>query len=243
MNLLSVDFESIILITVGLFALSGFLRGWWREGLTTVLLIALVVLLTQPEWTSRIFESLNNTLNLVFTLINSGGTANAGTVQAAGTQTPPINLEPSNRNLYITILIAAILLSYFTSRALLPNEARPGSSFTPSLGARIAGGIIGAFNGFVVINLVTEYIIGRFVPDTGISAQATAPPVVAIQVAEIPSINVFDGAAYWLILGTGLVVLMFLGSRVADLGLHGVKTKAPVGYVEVKLEKKKEEKG
>ncbi len=226
MNLLSVDYQTLTYVTIGLFALGGFIRGWWREGFTTVLLLVLVFLLSQPDTMSDIIGFLNETARTFGIIIGSGGDLSASGIQAAGAQEPLINLDASDRNLYIGLLIIIIIVAYFGSRSTLPT------SIEPSAGARLAGGIIGAFNGFIALNLFTEYIVGRFIPGTGVSAQALTPSTVSVQIANLPNETFFTGNSLRLIAIAGIVIVVFLLSRIQDVNLRGIHTKVPVGYKE-----------
>jgi hypothetical protein len=244
MNLLTVDFDLLLAIVVGLFALTGFLRGWWREGVTTILLLALVVFLTQPELVTTIIEFINKQLTLIGLIVETKGDLDLTALQAAAaTAAPPFELDPSNRNLYVALLVGLVLLSYFGSRLTLPSAARPGVSYEPSMGARLVGGVLGAFNGFVVVNLIIEYVVGRLIPETGVSTATAAPSALSVQVANVPPETVFSGSLLWIIIVGGAFVMLFtLGSRIQDVGLGGIKSRAPLGYAKIVLEPKKEKK-
>lgn len=241
MTLLTVDFDLLMAIVIGLFALAGFLRGWWREGFTTILLLALVVLLTQPDILTKIVEFINNLLAIIGVITETGGDLSLATLQtAAVTAEPPIVLDPSNRNLYIMLLVGIILVSYFGSRLSLPGGSKLGLVYDPSTGARIAGGVLGAFNGFVVVNLIKEFVVGRLIPGTGISATAAAPDVLSVAVADVPSENVFSGVPLWLIIGFSVLVLgLILTNRLRPGGLQRIP---PLGYKQITVTPKKEEK-
>ena len=105
-----------------------------------------------------------------------------------------------------------VVLSYFTSRITLGGR-------TITLGGRILGGIIGAVNGFLVVNLVKEYIIGRFFPDTGLSATSAAPDQLSIAITGVPPESLFTATPQLLVILFGVIILgIILGSRITRKG-------------------------
>ena len=58
MDAITIDYNTLALIVVALFAISGYLRGWWREAITTVFLVLLSIFLTQPELARSIIEAI-----------------------------------------------------------------------------------------------------------------------------------------------------------------------------------------
>jgi len=231
MNLLTVDFGILMSVVIGAFALGGFIRGWWREGLTTILLLLLVLFLTQPGIVTNIIDYVNNLLEVFGLVVETGGDLSLERIQAASvTAEPPTIVDPSSRNFYIILLVVLILISYFGSRLTLPGSTVGG--YQPSNGARIIGAIVGAFNGFIVVNLFKEYIIGRQIPGTGVAAQAAAPSTLSIQIAQVPPESVFSGPSLLLIIAAGIIILAFVLSSRVVAGPH-IGTRDPVGYTKI----------
>jgi hypothetical protein len=109
MNLLTVDYNILLYVVIGAFALGGFIRGWWREGLTTVLLMLLVLFLTQPDILTNIIDRTNDILILIGLVTETGGNLSIESVQAAAnTAEAPVTIDPANRNFYIILLIVII---------------------------------------------------------------------------------------------------------------------------------------
>lgn len=230
MNLIDIDYDTLVIIAIALFALGGFFRGWWREGVSTIFLVLLVVFLTQPELAGTIIEAINKLLETIGIIIEARGSLDVQRLSAAAsTATPPIELDPSNRSLYILILIVFAVLSYFTGRYTLSDRMM-------TTGTRIIGGLLGAFNGFIVVNLVKEYIIGRFFPETGLTAQSAAPSTLSVTVSDVPPENTFTGAPLLLIIGIGLIVLMLV------LTQRFKKDRNPWGHGVVRVPKPAEKK-
>jgi hypothetical protein len=220
MSILTLDWETLTIIVVALFALSGFLRGWWREGITTIFLILLTIFLTSPELAGSIIEFINGIIETAWGIL-VGLFEALGIVEptVAATSTPPILINPDDRTVFVIILIIMVLLSYFTSKITLGGR-------TATVGGRIFGGILGAINGFLAVNLVKEYIVGRFFPETGLTAQTAAPDQLSIAVTGVPPESVFTDTSQLLVIGLGVVILaLILANRVSRKG-----RREPWGY-------------
>jgi hypothetical protein len=203
MTVIDIDFDTLMIIMIGLFAISGFLRGWWHEGLTTIVLVLLVIFLTQPELANQIIEFINNILRLISTMLQSGFNLEPGAISAAAAEPSLLELDPNDRSTYIVILVVMVLLSYFVGKITL-------GGVTYTYGGRILGGILGAINGFIAVNLVKEFIVGRFFPETGLTAQSAAPQSVSMAISDVPPENVLTGAPLLLIIAVGVLVLFLV---------------------------------
>jgi hypothetical protein len=220
MDVIAIDYEMLMIIVVALFALSGFLRGWWREGITTIFLILLTVFLTQPELAGTMIEFINGLIaaawSMLSNILEALGLVDPAVAAAAE---PPIVLDPNDRTVFIILLIVMVVLSYFTSKITLGGK-------TITVAGRIFGGIVGAINGFLAVNLVKEYIVGRFFPATGLSAQTAAPDQLAIAITNVPPESVFTDTSQLLVIGIGVVILaLLLANRLSRKG-----ARAPWGY-------------
>jgi hypothetical protein len=231
MSELKIDYSTFTTIVIGLFALSGFFRGWWREGISTLFLVLLVFLLTQPQDAQNVINTLNNLIKDALALSRVGLVATPQAVGAAAAGvSSPVALDPRDRTLYIIILVILVGLSYFTGGLALGQRQI-------TAGGRIAGGALGAFNGFVVINLVKEYIVGRFLPGAQLSAQsASIPSMLSVTVANVPPDTTLVGTPQLLVFGIGaLVVVLMVGTHFGRKGGHG-----PWGYGMALVPKKEE---
>jgi hypothetical protein len=134
---------------------------------------------------------------------------------------PPVALDPRDRSLYVIILVILVGLSYFTGGFALGQRQI-------TAGGRIAGGALGAFNGFVVVNLVKEYIVGRFLPGAQLSAQSATriPSMLSVSVANVPPDTTMAGTPQLLVFGIGvMVVVLMVATLVGRQGGDG-----PWGY-------------
>ncbi len=221
MSIIEIPYETLMIIIVALFALSGFLRGWWREGITTIFLILLTIFLTSPELAGSIIEFVNGVFASAWDIL-VGLLETLGIIEAtvAAASTPPIEINPDDRTTFVIILIVMVLLSYFTSKITLGGR-------TVTVGGRIFGGILGAINGFLAFNLVKEYIVGRFFPETGLTAQSAAPSELSIGITNVPPESVFTDTSQLLVIGLGVIILaLLLANRLTSRG----KRREPWGY-------------
>jgi hypothetical protein len=222
-SVVEIDYTVLGYIIIGLFALVGFFRGWWKEGITTVLLVVLVVMLTQPAVVDVVIENVNKLLEFIVAIIKARG-LDTEAVAAAQAAEPVVALESSNRNIYIVALIILIILSYFVGKIGLG-----GYAVTP-LGA-IMGGVLGAINGFIISSLVREYLLGRIIPGETFTAAAAAPPdTVSLQVKGLEGPALGSGVIFWIILLIGLIVLVFLISTRFQLAGGMLQGRAPAGH-------------
>jgi hypothetical protein len=78
---------------------------------------------------------------------------------------------------------------------------------------------VGAINGFLAVNLVKEYIVGRFFPETGRSAQTAAPSELSVAITNVPPESVFTDTSQLLVIGLGVVILaLILANRLSRKG-------------------------
>lgn len=223
MGTVDIDFNTFILMVAGIFGLSGFVRGWWKEAITTALLILLLVLLREQELAASIIESINSVIRLGATFFSADSLEVEALAAAANTVEPPVVIDPSQFTVYLGLLIFLIVASYFVGNATV-------GEYELSPLARIFGGILGLINGFIIISLVREYILGRFIPETGIASTAAAPSEVSVTVVNIPQTSITDGLTPWVIIVAGiLVVLLAIGSSVDYQG-GKISKKPPLGY-------------
>lgn len=221
-GVLSIDFNVVLYMVVGLFGLAGFLRGWWKEAITTGLLAFLLVMLENPELAQQIIDAINNLLNSV---------RGISTIAAAGVA--PGTIVASQQQVYVVVLVLLVVMSYFVGNASLNNSL--------TTGGRIFGGVLGFTNGFIVLSLFKEYVLGRFLPGglatelgtinaASAATAASVPQNLTVSIANVPQTSITDGFSIWIfIIGGAMLFLFALTSRV---GIQNGKlsAKPPVGY-------------
>ena len=210
-------------MVVGIFGLAGFFRGWWKEAITTGLLSLLLIMLRQPALASTIIEQVNKMIKFIATLFQAGSLEVNEIASVANTTEPPLTLNAGEFNVYIIVLIGLVLLSY-----IIGNNAIADGVLTPI--ARIFGGILGLVNGFIVLSLAREYVLGRFLPGSGVSTASAVPETLTVTIADVPQSSIMDGFTVWVFIGVGLLVAaMAIGSRY-DYQSGKLEKKAPLGY-------------
>ena len=223
MGTVDIDFNTFIIMVAGIFGLTGFVRGWWKEAITTALLILLLILLREQEIAASIIDSINSFIRLGTVFASADSLEVEALATAASTVDPPVIIDPSQFTVYLVLLIILVVASYFAGNAVV-------GAYELSPIARIFGGILGLVNGFIIISLVREYILGRFIPETGIASTAAAPSEVSVTVVNIPQTSITDGLTPWVIIIAGiLIVLLAIGSSVDYQG-GKISKKPPLGY-------------
>jgi hypothetical protein len=228
--MVEINWTVITYFMIGLFALSGFFKGWWKEAVTTVFMVGLVLLLQNPDLAQSLVDAMNSIIAWVWDLF--GQASQAPQLDAGSTTT------------WIIILILAIIFSVLVSRLLLPGAAREsGASYAVRPMGSILGGLLGAVNGFLIINLIREYVDGRNLPPSGLTTELSATggsnlgmasSGVTFTAVDVPTITILDSFVPWLIIGLGIIV--FLALLRSRFGIHSkngfrrIDSKAPFGY-------------
>ena len=222
-GLVIIDFQTFLLMVVGIFGLVGFVRGWWKEALTTGLLVILLLLLRRPDIAGSIIDQINKSIKLIATFFTARTLDPTELATAAGLVEPPVVIDPGTFQVYIVLLIVLVIASYFIGNAGIGE-----SVITPI--ARLFGGILGLINGFIILSLVREYVLRRFLPESGVSAAAAMPSDITITISEVPTASIMDGFTAWAVIVAGALVLMLaLGTRYQyDKGQ--LKKRTPLGY-------------
>ncbi len=210
MGVITIDYDTLVLVAVLLFAGIGFFRGWLREGVTTVVLLVLVALLAKPELAGPIIVYINKLLKLLLAFLKGGLTLDLENILKTYKEMGDVFTPENPYQFLLWLTGVGVALSYLGGRLALGA----GDTLTPL--SHLLGGLLGAFNGFIVISLVKEYLI-RYVqklpqPTAQVSALAAGrlePGTVAIAVSA-------DAQAAGL-QGYGLYVAVFLGLIVGAL--------------------------
>jgi uncharacterized membrane protein required for colicin V production len=204
---MQIDWRVITVIVIGYFAINGFLRGWWKEAVTTIFLTLLLILLLVPDLAALIIDTINNLITTIINLLPV--TVSVGNFQ----------IDPTSPGTWIVILILFLGLSALIARSTLPGGFGGGQFYAAGPMARLLGLIIGAINGFLVLSLVREYLDGRSLPGNqpATSPQLTlatsgtfGPPATAVtaQASDLPNFTILDSFIPWLIIGLGLLLFI-----------------------------------
>jgi hypothetical protein len=244
---MQIDWMIVSYLVVGFFAVLGFFRGWWKEAITTFLLALLVLLLQHSNWAQTLIDWINKGIATVLLLLADifGFTASSDTI---------FQLDASRPSTWLGILLLTLGLSALFARFFLPGTASkiPAQYYTVTLIGRLLGVMVGGLNGFLIINLVREYLDGRNLPGStpvGTSAVAqsgsAASPALStltIQAVNLPSSTILDSYIPWLIVGGGVLILLaIIWSRIRIARKAGAGSKLefvpPFGYKPFKIER------
>jgi hypothetical protein len=219
---MQINWTLITCVVVVFFAWSGYARGWWKEAITTAFLTILVLLLQHPDWAQSLINGINRMINTVWgfipssiqTLINDVLETFLGVSTGGG----PIQASASDPGTWIIILILFMMVSTLLGRVAFSNRPTPLGGFF--------GALIGGVNGFLVLNLVREYLDGRALPgqtvppseiiQAGTSAFGPSDPTISIQATNLPDLTILDSVIPYIIVGAGLfLAIAVIKTRVA----------------------------
>ncbi|MCB0193415.1 MAG: hypothetical protein KDJ65_15820 [Anaerolineae bacterium] len=253
---MEINWTLLSYVVIIIFALVGFHRGWWREAIIFVFLAFLIFLLLNPSIAQWIIEQINGVLSFIWDLIPAAfkPTVSTGIDAAFSVDTggAPLQINPSSGATWIVILIIFMVVAILIGRAFLAaNMARTGTRFAPTCLGSILGGLLGAVNGLIILNLVREYLDGRNLPggvlpseiaqtsgNVGISASSFA-----VRISDVPQFTVLDSFTPWIFVGGGgLLLLVLLRNRVrlvkSDKGFRKIDRLRPYGYREIDVKVK-----
>lgn len=214
MGIITIDYQTITLIAVLMFALVGFMRGWLKEGITTVLLIMLVAVVFKPEMVTPLLVVVNQVLKLLKAVLLNLPTA---AKVAAGAQAELTDIfTPENPyNFLLWTLLFLIGLSYLGGRVAFKDEGLSPLS-------RILGGVLGAINGFIAVSLFREFLVRYFQGLTmeqraamaALQAGAPPPQGVSVAIQNVPQQPFLQSVAPWVIILSGAILGLVILSRV-----------------------------
>lgn len=242
-------------LVVGLFALSGFLKGWWKEAVVTFFLALLVFLLRVPGVAQALIDLINQTLAFIWGILPSSVqvflTDFFQTALGISTTGGVIQADATSGQTWLILLIIFIAIATLISWATLPHRVKKGKNvaYVANPIGSVLGGLIGGFNGLLVINLVREYLDGRNLPGGGSSLPSEitmsgsgsvgmASSGVSLQATQLPSFTVLDSFLPWIIILIGFLFVLAVFKNRVDIKtdkdkFRTVKYKAPFGYTEM----------
>jgi hypothetical protein len=246
--MVEINWTVLTYIVIALFAISGFSRGWWKEAVTTIILVIFIVLLQIPEVAEAVIEFFNGVVAFIWDILpdtlRSGVESTVEAVFAIQVDDPPFQIDVGDPASWLLIFLAFLALSVLLSRFFLPQGARPGEVYEVTPLGSFLGALLGGVNGFLIINLVREFIYGRFLPGgrlpteiAGVqdgAAFTTASSGVGIRATSVPSFTLFDSFIPWVVIGLGIFLFMaLLRNRVAltnTKGFRRINYLVPYGY-------------
>ncbi|MEW5956313.1 MAG: hypothetical protein AB1801_01220 [Chloroflexota bacterium] len=232
---MQIDWTLLTYLIVGIFVLSGFSSGWWKEAIIAFFLGALVFLLQNPTLAQAAIDIINSLLALVpDSLVNFFENALGVTLN--------LQIDASASGTWLMILLLGVLMTTQIGRSGLPNYA-----LTPI--GRLLGALLGGVNGFIILNLVREYLDGRSLPGgsetagaagagmtlAGESSFGPAASTLSIQATNLPHFTILDSVVPWIIIGAGFLIFLaaLTGSYFIESNKENMKKiarRTPFGY-------------
>lgn len=239
---MNIDWLLLTYLIIGVFALLGFFRGWWKEAVTVLLLAVLVLLLQQPDWAEIIINTVNGLISSVwflvedlFSFLPDGG---------------PIQFDAGSPGTWIMVLILFLGSAALVSRLALPDyhTGKKGTFYSVTIMGRLLGFFLGALNGFLFVSLIREYLDGRALPGTippqteivvaSSSGFGPASANLSLQAVNLPNFTILDSYIPLVVIGIGLLIFFAaLKSRVGvAISAQGGKleSRSPYGYAMTK---------
>jgi hypothetical protein len=204
MKTITMDYAVLMWTVIILFGMVGFFRGWWKEGLTTGFLTLLVVFLKFPGLAELVVNTINKMLKLLYIIVVAHSLDIERIAEVAKTiEDIPIKINPADYRVYIAGLIGVLIASYLVGKIGINKKV-----LGPNLLGALLGTIFGLLNGFTVITLLREYVLGRYLPGVSVQAAAEAAAITTISmtVEDLPTPGAVEGWVPWLILVIGALL-------------------------------------
>ncbi len=205
---LPIEYSDIITLILMIFAFVGIMRGWYKEGITSIFVAALAILVWKPTLANKIIDLVNAILRLFVTFFKANLSLDPAQLSATATSVRPI-LDPTSYKLYIIITVVLIIISYFVGEANFKGKMTP-------LG-RVLGGLLGLFNGFMIASLIKQYLLNYLAARNQYMAWSNQ---LSIQMTDVPTDNFFAGY--------GIIFILVVLVAVIALMIAGDKLKLPL---------------
>jgi hypothetical protein len=200
---LPVEYDQLVTLFLFVFAMVGMMRGWYKEGITSLFAALLALLVWRPEVARALIGRITDVLKVLIVFIRAGlnPEPQAVTQPSAGVGSL---LDPNSYEIYVVITVVLLAVSYVVGEATFKHRMT-------ALG-RILGAMLGAFNGYVILSLVKQFLINQ------VQVQAAGPikgGQLSVQVTDVPTSNFFTGSGliFIFIVVVGIVALMIAGDR------------------------------
>jgi uncharacterized membrane protein required for colicin V production len=200
---LPIEYSDLVMLFLFVFAIVGLMRGWYKEGITSFFVAALAVLVWRPSLAQKIIDTVNDVLKLVIMFFKSGFSLQPQSLMAQ-TVDPKLLLDSDSYRLYIVLTVVLIAVSYVIGEATFKDKMTP-------LG-RLLGGVLGAFNGYVILALGKQYLLNHLESKNAFVAQSNQ---LSIEMANVPTSNFFAGSGiiFIFVVVVGVVALLVAGDR------------------------------
>jgi hypothetical protein len=200
---LPVEYDQLVTLFLFVFAMVGLMRGWYKEGITSLFAALLALLVWRPEVARALIGRVTDVLKVLIVFIRAGLNPEPQAVAQPSAGVGSL-LDPNSYEIYVVITVVLLAVSYMVGEATFKHRMT-------ALG-RILGALLGAFNGYVILSLVKQFLINQ------VQVQAAGPikgGQLSVQVTDVPTSNFFTGTGliFIFIVVIGIVALMVAGDR------------------------------
>jgi hypothetical protein len=200
---LPIDYRDLQLVILMIFAAVGLMRGWYREGITSLFVSFLAILVWRPEIGGGIISWIDNLIRFILMFIRSGFSFDPVKLTAQAARTSSI-LDPSSYQLWMTITVILVVVSYVIGETSFRGNLTP-------LG-RLLGGVLGAANGFVLLSLARQYLT-EYWRAQGLVVAQSGP--LTVQFNNVPSSSLAGGygIVFVMVILVAVIALLIAGDR------------------------------
>ena len=161
----AINWTFIALLIIGFFALSGFLKGWWKEAITTFFLGILVFFQLVPSAAQFFVDIINWVIALIWRIIPNAVFEFIYSIFGWGSGMPDVapQIDAGSSQTWLIMLILFIGLAVLVGRLVLPGAGRgaaPYRGYVVTCSGAIFGALLGAVNGWLIISLIKTYLQG-----------------------------------------------------------------------------------
>jgi hypothetical protein len=222
-----------------IFAISGFYRGWWKEAITTIVLAFLIFLLQIPDFARNLITTFNTIVITIWEIVPESFKDLLRSTFGIDTSASALQADANSTSTWLTLLILLILGAILINRLFLPGGIRrQGYAYNVTPIGAILGAILGGFNGFILANLILEYLTGRALPGGSPATEIALNDGRAVAIASpginFPDFTILDSYIPWVIIGLGFLLLVaVLRTRVgihSRNGFRRIDYRVPYGY-------------
>ena len=106
--MMAINWTVLMLLVIGLFALAGFFKGWWKEAITTIFLAILVFFLQVPGAAQFFIDLINFVIATVWRILPDFVLDFLDTIFGIGTTGGPPQIDASSPQTWLIMLILFI---------------------------------------------------------------------------------------------------------------------------------------
>lgn len=194
--MIKVDYTELRILVLAIFGFVGVMRGWYKEGITSLVVVVLALLVWQPSIAEEVIGIANEIIEMVVKL----------TTEKFSSQSVVLDnlLDPKSYQLNVVVMVVVLIASYLVGDATFKDRLTP-------LG-RLLGGILGLCNGYVILALVRDYMVNSL--GSEFRSQAVADGM-SMQLAKAPTESLFAGYGiiFVFVILIGVIALLVAGDR------------------------------